>query len=400
MIYEPLTAVNRIKKTEVDPIVEVGGRQIILPKRLLQSSPHILVDSEGKGVEATYITLPLAHLMNAFRLSDPWVRKAELQRAIKETDELISELIKTDVLRKRHKGGAMSFSQSHEGVPEDCLMISERTFKALCARDNRWSKTSHVYVIRFPNLGPQTTIKLRLLVNSSPVQSLQSGLSDEAQSTLLTLRSLLGEEESTAVIEAFYLNPRVLKDCLEGDGDGDLVYCVRAGWGKPWFKEVPMVRRPGKIDQTDVDKLLKKASRLGDEPISRYLPTYFDDTPIGQATYAIRWRLYETIRRLKSSRPMNEGWKKISPWALELIEFVMDIRKGESTEFQIQQRIQEIKRYSKELATASRSGNWFAKTVTTSKIEDVEGFIRRFPTLEEFCNHITAQKENLIDGQE
>jgi cell fate (sporulation/competence/biofilm development) regulator YmcA (YheA/YmcA/DUF963 family) len=161
-----------------------------------------------------------------------------------------------------------------------------------------------------------------------------------------------------------------------------------------------MVRRPGKIDQTDVDKLLKKASRLGDEPISRYLPTYFDDTPIGQATYAIRWRLYETIRRLKSSRPMNEGWKKISPWALELIEFVMDIRKGESTEFQIQQRIREIKRYSRELAAASKSGNWFAKTVTTGKIEDIEGFLRRFPTLEEFCNHITAQKEDLLDGQE
>lgn len=400
MIYEPLTAVNRIKKTEIDPVVEVGGRQIILPKRLLQSSPHVLVDSEGRGVEATYITLPLAHLMNAYRLSDPWVRKSELQRAIKETDELISELIKSDVLRKRHKGGAMSFSQSHEGVPETCLMVSERTFKALCARDNRWSKTSHVYVIRFPNLGPQTTIKLRLLVNSTPVQPLQSGLSDEAQSTLLTLRSLLGEEESTAVIEAFYLNPKVLKDCLEGDGDGDLVYCVRAGWGKPWFKEVPMARKPGPINQADVDKLLKKADRLGTEPISRYLPTYFDDTPIGQATYAIRWRLYETIRRLSSPRPMNEGWKKISPWALELIEFVMDIRKGESTEFQIHQRIQEIKRYSRELAAASKAGNWFAKTVTTTKIEDVDGFIQRFPTLADFCNHITAQKEELLDGQE
>lgn len=396
MNYEPLTAVNRIKKTEVPPVVDVGGQQIILPRRLLQSSPHMMVDSQGKGVEATYITMPLAHLLNAYRLTDMWVRKNELVRAVKETNELISELIKQDVLRKKHKGGAMSFSQSHENVPEDSLMISERTFKALCDRDSRWAKTSHVYCIRFPNLGPQTTIKLRLLVNSRPIQPLESGLSTEAQSTLLTLKSLLEEQESTNVIEAFYLNPKVLKGCLEGDGDGDLVYCVRAGWGKPWFKEVAMVRSAAAIDNTEVEKLLKKAGRMGGEPISKYLPTYFDDTPIGQATYAIRWRLYQTIRQMKDSRPMHQGWKEISPWALELIEFVMDIRKGESSENEIQAKIQEIKRYSKDLAMASSSGDWFAKTVTTTKIEDVDGFIRQFPTLNAFCDMITAQKEELV----
>lgn len=400
MIYEPLTAVNRIKKTEIPPIVEVAGRSIILPKRLQQSSPHVLVDSRGKGVEATYITMPLAHLMNAYRLSDLYVRKNELKRAVKETDDLISELIKSDVLRKRYKGGAMSFSQAHENVPEECLMVSERTFRALCARDDRWARTSHVFVIRFPNLGPQTTIKLRLMVNSRVVKPMVSELPDDVQSTLLTLKELLGEKSDQDVIEAFYLNPKILKECLEGDGDGDLIYCVRAGHGKPWFKEISEARTAGSIDPIEVEKMFKKANRLGNEPVSRWLPTYFDDTPIGQATYAIRWRLFETIKHMSTlPRPMHKGWKLIAPWALALIEFVMDIRKGEFTEREINERMKEIKNYSRELAIASASGNWFAKTVTTSKIEDIEGFLRKFPTLNDFCNHITAQKEDLLCEQ-
>ena len=98
---------------------------------------------------------------------------------------------------------------------------------------------------------------------------------------------------------------------------------------------------------------------------------------------------------------MGEAWKEIAPKAISMIEFVMDIRKGEWTDQEIDTKMMDIQNKMAEIQAAKNNGNWFAKTVTSRTVEDIPGFVMKFRTLQEYVNSITLQEDTLrIYGQE
>ena len=93
---------------------------------------------------------------------------------------------------------------------------------------------------------------------------------------------------------------------------------------------------------------------------------------------------------------MQEAWKEVAPQAIEMIEFVMDIRKGEWTEAQIETKMNNINNIVQEIQKAKENGNWFARIVTSSNLEDIQGFIRTFSTLQDFVDYATKQQSSLM----
>lgn len=185
--------------------------------------------------------------------------------------------------------------------------------------------------------------------------------------------------------------------------DGDQIFIVIEKKGTPLTKFIDLTREPAKIQEADVTTLFSKAARTNRSDIKTWLPPYFDDVPIGPATYAIRWILYNHLRKFRTTdHPMFEAWKEIAPTAIEMIEFVMDIRKGDWTEVQIMQKMQDIQNKMNEIKKAQTNGDWFAKTVTSNTIQDLPGFIIKFRTLQDYVDLITYQSrpmENILHGK-
>lgn len=396
--YQPFSSETRVKDFEIPKYLTFGGTMIKVPKGLHQKDIHYLLDELGKPVRCAWISKPIAHLLNSMRFENSDLRVRELERAIDAVDVEIQNLVRVGVLKDKHGPGAMSFCQTHENVPKGHILISERTFKTLVATNPKWEKTKTVAVPRFPNLGPATTQELRIIVNATndkkPISSTSIG------ARLPNLASLLEEVEDTidlsGVLDPFYVNQKDLKDGFQGDCDGDQLFITRKRNGYPIFREISLVRESADISEDDVNLLLKKANRLDRNDLSSWLGTYFDDVPIGPATYAIRWMLFNTLPKYKNSdHPMHEAWKEIAPRAIEMIEFVMDIRKGEWTNQQIETKMAYIKDKQKEISAAQETQNWFALTVTSSKSFEVAEFIKRFRTLQAYMDFVTGQTNTI-----
>lgn len=182
----------------------------------------------------------------------------------------------------------------------------------------------------------------------------------------------------------------------------DQIFIVLEKRGRPNFELIDLKREPEEIKESDVEMLFSKANRTSRSDLKTWLPPYFDDVPIGPATYAIRWMLYNHLKKFKNSaHPMGEAWKEIAPKAISMIEFVMDIRKGEWTDQEIDTKMMDIQNKMAEIQAAKNNGNWFAKTVTSRTVEDIPGFVMKFRTLQEYVNSITLQEDTLrIYGQE
>jgi hypothetical protein len=179
--------------------------------------------------------------------------------------------------------------------------------------------------------------------------------------------------------------------------DGDQLFIIKEKRGTPIFSEVDLTRKPAEIKESDIETLFAKARRTDRTNLEEWLPPYFDDVPIGPATYAIRRMLFLKAQELKDTvqNPLQEAWKIVAPVGIQLIEFVMDIRKNDWTENEIETKLEEIRIWNKEIRTAQETGDWFARTVTSSSLEDVQGFIREFDTLQDYVNFITAQNYSL-----
>jgi hypothetical protein len=402
--YTPLTSETRVEDFELPTHLTIGGRLVELPKCITRKDPHFLLNTDGSPVRASWISKPLAHILNGMRFENTEIKLAELQRALAATEESISTLIKSGVLKDKKGPGAMAFCQANENVHKDSILISSRTFDTLCLINKKWKNARTVAVTRFPNLGPGTTQELKLVVDKAKGVELladlpETSLGKRFANLEIFLKAV--EEETvedildcSGVVDAFYLHPETLKEKFEGDGDGDLLFIKLQKYGEPKFKKVNLNRNSGEISQDDVDVLFKKASRTERTNIKEWLPTYFDDVPIGDATYVVRWMLYNQLKNHKDSdHPMHEAWKEVSPKAIELVEFVMDIRKGDWTDDEIDKKMKGIKNKMFEISKAKESGNWFAKTVTTKSVDDIPGFIQRFSTLQEYMNAITMQKD-------
>jgi hypothetical protein len=393
--YQPLTSVNRIVDIELPQVLEIGGDKVKVPSTLLNKSVHYYVDSTGKVIKAAWISAALAHILNAARQEDQEIRLNELERAITSIDQKISNTVKT-ALRGKSRRGFMGFSQAHENVPQNSLVISERTFDYLVSKNNRWAKAQKVYLIRFPNLGPATTVELDLVVCTDRIEDKIS--EDSIGYRKPELRNLMDlfKGESTykgvQLAECIYLNPSTLKECLEGDGDGDLVYAIISKRGKPKFTLLDMVRKPGPIQDEEIEKLLFKAKRTKDLPTKNYLSEMFDDVPIGSATYAIRYWLFQTQSEYKDKKnPSHWAWKEISGKAISLIECVMDIRKGDLDSSEIERNLNFIDAKIDEISIAQQEGEWFPRVVTSPMIDDLDQFCEDFSTLQDFIDYITGK---------
>lgn len=407
--YKPLTSETRVEDFAVPSHLHLGGSLIELPNSIIQKDVHFLINKDGLPVRAAWISQTLAHILNSFRFEDPDIRTSELNKALTAVETSISNIIKYGVLKDKHGPGAMAFCQANENVPKDSIVISARTFDTLCLKNPKWKYAKTVMAVRFPNLGPGTTQELKLIVNK--VEGLNLLLDNLPSNSIGNRISNLGDFlktledtttpdtiDTTGIVDAFYLHPETLKDGFEGDSDGDQIFIVLEKKGQTTFKYIDMHREAGEIPQSDVDMLFAKADRLDRTNLKTWLPPYFDDVPIGPATYAIRWMLYHQVKRFRNTdHPMANAWEVVAPYAIQIIEFVMDIRKGEWTEKEIEFKMQNIQNKMSEIRKAKEAGDWFARTVTSSSIAEIPQFIMKFKTLQDYVNSITMQHTNKLE---
>jgi len=410
--FEPLTSIRRIKDYELPKTIQLAGEDTPIPKRLRRKDiSYTYITGPDGAVKLTrtcWMTQSLCHLLNAQRfnvdgeLYDKENPHGSLTTYVNELIlakecalSTIARMIKDDVLKDKKGPGFMAFVQSNENVPVGSILITERTLRTFLVPHNKnWKDASKVIVTRFPNLGPNTTIELNLLVQKAPNNSYKENALTEQLKVFLD-ENIGVLEDAEDLMDPVFIHPDILKDCLQGDGDGDTVYSVISEQNGLNFTELSLLRNPGedKLFEDEIEKALQKASRYHGKSISNYLPQLFDQSPIGPATYAIRMQVHQLAKSLKGTcdHPMHEAWKQVAPWAIELIEFVMDIRKGDYTTEQIQDNLNQISAWSLAIKKAKEDGCWFAKTVTTNDISSIEDFIETFPTLQDYADTIYVQ---------
>ena len=395
MNLQKLTAENRVRDLEIPQSITISGEEVKIPEAVRRKDVHYLLNSSGEYVRAAWISKVLAKTAAALDADEIDVKSRNFSNAIEELDTLISDFVKNKVLKNRRGPGAMSFAQAHENVPEGSIVLSRRSYDQLKEYNKAWAEASSVVAIRYPNLGPGTTKRLRLVINDEPLGS--STIGARIPDLLKLLGDFEDEEAHPEIIDCFLLNPKDLKDGMEGDGDGDLIYIAIDGKLGPRFHQIALERNPGAIKEVDIEQLFKKASRTDRSDLVSYLPHYFDDTPIGPATYAIRWLTFLEARKVRktSDHPLHDAWFKQAPQAIQLIEFVMDIRKGEYTEAEIKAKLAFIKKCSKDIQEAQNKGNWFTKVVTSATLTDVPKFLKKFDTLQSFVDFAIPTKREI-----
>ena len=408
--YIPLTTESRVRDFTLPETLYLGGEMVKVPRSLRRKDVHYLVDDNKCPIRAAWLHKGLGHLFNSWRFKEePVVRSGEILRAMEALDETISSLVKDDVLKDKHGPGFMAFVQANENVPKDAIVISERSYAMLCEHHNIWGRAEKVSVTRFPNLGPDTTVELRLIVNrerpleyTPPTSVFHSAHGPEGMSLKDLFPELLeGVDDLTppqGVFDAVYLHPSLLKGKLEGDGDGDQVFALLKKVGRTRFQKVNMLRTGLSLSslKDDEDTLFRKARRVERKPLAEHLPSLFDETPIAQLTYAIRLRLFEELPKHRNSpHPMRAAWKVVAPWAIPRAEMIFDIRKGDFTEAEIKKCLDEIDEYGAKIRELKEAGDPFACTVTSKHVTNVAAFVDRFPTLQAYLDYITGQDSKL-----
>lgn len=427
--FVPLTSTRNVEDIEIPEVLELGGTLLEVPKALQRKDVHYVLEDDGNVVRAAWLNEAMAKVLNSFRAAPGGplfiqlgaekateVRLKELQGARELVAQEVGRLVKERVIRDRSGPGLMAFVQANENVPENTVLISRRTYDAICAYNYRWRNCSKVIAVRFPNLGPGTTQKLNLVVNGHPPQSqnferntrfYEVGSRIKGVENLTSLLKMLeaedhgeseeeGSGENVRILDAVYLNPKTLKEGFEGDGDGDQLFLVAHEFGKAHFKKFDMARRPGEPDPAVLETMRKKAGRTKRENLPAYLQYYFDDMPIAAVTYMIRTRLYRKAAEMAhngSDHPMHDAWEVVGPSSIEILETVMDIRKVNIPRQILEARLRTIRDSAKEIARAREEGCWFAKTVTSPSVQDPRGFMSKFGTLQEFVDLITHQKK-------
>ena len=233
LTYTPTTAYNRIIDIEIPPTLEIRGKEYTLPKSLTRKRVGFLINEKGELVKNSWIAPALGHILASESLEDLETSNSELYRAKHEIILEINKLIKDKVLRDRQGPGIMAFSQANENVPEDSILMSKRTYDALCNHNSKWKTASTLMVIRFPNLGPETTKVLKLVVNYSPPKKKTPKIASTALGNRLPILADLFKElsddedivihdSSVGIFDCLYIHPTTLKNCFEGDGDGKL----------------------------------------------------------------------------------------------------------------------------------------------------------------------------------
>jgi len=411
--FEVVTDVSRIKDIELPEYLDWGVGRVKIPRRMRTKDVHFIMLGNGEIIRACWINRALGLLLNSQRAGlTPETVQTQLGMALHHTDQEISRLIKKDMLTSRKGPGAMSFSQANENVPEDAILISQRTYDSLCAFNRGWYRTREVMAVRYPNLGPGTTKKLRLIVNGYPpveqkVQEVEALSPTQLGARLPILADMLkameqepewsdeGKEDTTlGLIDCFYINPRTLKDSFEGDGDGDLLYICRHTVGKPYFQPTNLLRAPG-VEQPEVwEQMWNKANKLERIPLVDYLPKYLDNSIlIALATWAIRWNFFEVMQLLPPGPDaMKQAWDIVGPDGIKLLEQIMDQRKGEHTQEEILRTVKYLRDVNRAIKKAQERGVWFAKVITTSQVQDPHLFLDAFQTLQQFADYISQNK--------
>lgn len=390
--YVKVTGANVIVETEIPKIISYDGELVSLPRCFQNKQDFVRVSAKGEVTNCSHIHPALGNALNALTLTGD-AKADELTRAIEGIHKEVSTLVKDKFLKGKSRRGAASFSQSSEAVPYDSIVISKDTYDKLCADNSKWKRTSHVFCVRFPNLGDRTTLVLRLIVDSDPIDQSGTISEREAGSLLRDLMAQFGLEDKAEVpFGCFWMNPRNLKDDLQGDGDGDTVYIAPYQRGFPKFTNVEWDVKPGEVNQDDVDTLFRKAGRTTRTDLKSYIGQYFDTPMIGPCTYMIRFCLRnEALKYAEDKQPMHRAWQQIGPWGIPRVEICMDFRKGDDPLHVVLETFEEIAQVNNAISQARRNGDWFAKVVTSSAMEDPGDFIMRFEDLGEFADIVVGK---------
>ena len=262
--FVPTTANNRIDEIEIPDEFPFPHGSVKVPDRLKESQRSVRINERGEEVRTLWISDVIAHIVNAYRMlaHDNFdACLGEMDRALKCIDRLIAEHVR-ESLKFRHGEGFMAFVQAHEAVPRNSVVVSRNTIDLLAKEAKVWRKASEVSTVRFPNLGPSTTMSCKLIVDSNI--RIRGNICDRPQmKVLLELVNQLNEQRKA--MDAVYMNPYDLEHNLKGDGDGDLIYLKILSAGKQHRKNVDWMRKPGEISEESVRKMIRKAKRPRDE---------------------------------------------------------------------------------------------------------------------------------------
>ena len=389
--YQPLNSIRKTKDFELPTAITLKGQEYVVPKNERRKTISYGLIGEPEKLERTaWISQSMAHILNAHRFTGTDVYAKELGNAYRALLKEVSFLVKETLLKDRKGPGFCAFVQANENVPEDCILISKRTYyEFLIPFNGNWTNISEVVVTRYPNLGPQTTSVLKVLIQDFGVGSKKTN-----EHTAYYQDSFFSSEEA---MDGVYLHPKTLKNNFQGDGDGDTLFCVAYKSEGSTFSSIDLTRKAAQEVDLDLATLRKKSDRSAKEPLNTYLPKYFDTTPIGPATYIIRTKLFDKARELigKVDHPYHKAWEIVSPEAIDDMEFVFDIRKGEFTPEQIEYKLGKISEGMGLIKKRKESGDWFCQTITSATLDDPRGFMSKFPNLQSFVDYIFCQESNV-----
>lgn len=366
-----VTGPNHVIDFEIPEYVFVRGEKIIIPKILKKKSfkDNVIDD---KIVKTCFINPILAYILRASLTEDTC---EDLTLALQFGHLEITKLVKQEYVSGKVQQGFMGLAQTHCNIPEDAICITRRTYEALVEEDRSlWKDLSSCYITRYPNLGPDTTSKLRLLVLEETGESLGFGSVD-------------------GIFDALYIHPETLKNKFEGDADGDILFMAPSeNLGVNYFQlKIQRTESESSLKNFEAEgknyteEILKKSKRFSRErSLSQHLSECLEPALIGQVTYNTRSAAY--LEAKNTGKTLKEAWMKVSPEGLRTVETVMDIRKGGMSKKQIDEFTDKVNKDFRNVVNLKKAGDLFHSVVTSATIP--EDFPFRFHSLNDFAKEL------------
>jgi len=359
-LIKQISSPSHILNTELPKTIRVGNEEISIPQCLLHKSVQFSLTKEGI-LETCFIAPTLAYLLKAASSESP---QKDFQLARKFLLSAIQDLVESQLISGRVHQGYMGLVQVNSHLDTNRVALSKRTWEVLCEESKKWKDCSKIIAIRYPNLGPKTTSVLELqIIEDSPL-GLSFGASD-------------------GILDGVYVHPTTIKENFEGDADGDTLFLI------PFENNGSFIAPLANSRSNDLfltenlrEEMLKKFSRCdrSDSRLSNHLSTCFDPGLIGLATYIVRSRLRRYATANKCT--LKKAWDAVAPEGLQLIESVMDLKKGNMTPQQVDSLVKQIEKESLQVATIRNSGDPYHSLITSSTLP--ENFPLVYPTLSSF----------------
>jgi len=339
-----ISSPSHILDIELPTSIRVGTTEFIVPDYLKNKSIQYVVNKD-ELLKTCFISPTLGYLLKAQSSQNP---SQDLILAKKFLLYSIQDLVETEYISGKVHHGYMGLAQVNSFLDKDTVAITQRTWSALTEEDKKWKNCSEVIVVRYPNLGPNTTSIMKLMIIEDSKDGLSFGCID-------------------GVLDGVYINPIKLKESFEGDADGDTLFLIPFRHNGVFTSPLKSnrIHDPNLVNSTK-EEIKKKFSRGSKEnrKLEDHISICLDPDLIGPATYIVRSRLLRYAQQNKCS--LKEAWMKISPEGLELVESVMDLRKGNMTAQQVDKLVQTIQNEYNLVTTLRNNGDPYHSVITSS----------------------------------